>query len=375
MNAALYVHWAFCPYICPYCDFAKWQFDASAAERYVRALEAEIAAAPPLSGSTLFHGGGTPNAYPADVVARVTRTLRARFALADEAEATCEVNPDRQLTEGFATLRGAGINRLSIGVQSFEPEELRALGRRHSADDVRETVRRARAAGFANVSLDLIFGVPGQTEASWLRSLDAALKLDVEHVSTYGLTIEAGTPYERWRAREPAAFPDDDRGAELYGLAIERLGAAGYEQYEISNFARPGYRSEHNATYWRNGAYLGFGVGAASYRKGVRSTHTRDRWSYEAAALAGDPIPGDSEELGPDARAGEAVMLALRTSEGVDAAAFRERYGLDVFSRYGRVIDEFVHAGLLVSDAGGVRLTQRGRFVANDVCAAFLAGA
>jgi oxygen-independent coproporphyrinogen-3 oxidase len=371
--AAIYVHWAFCPYICPYCDFAKWAYDERAAERYARALEAEIAAAPAFAATTVFFGGGTPNAYPPAVLARVLRTLRERFAVREDAEVSIEVNPDRALTTGFDLLRAAGANRLSIGVQSFDAGELRVLGRRHNAADVEETVRRARAAGFANLNLDLIFGAPGQTPASWERSLDAALELGVEHVSTYGLTVEEGTPYARWQARDPAAFGDDDREAALYQLAIEKLTAAGFEHYEISNFARPGFRCAHNANYWRNGDYRGFGVGAASFAGGVRSTHTRDRAAYEAAALAGAPIPGDSEELTGAARTGEAVMLALRTSEGVDAGTFRERYGVDVFTHYAPVIADYAAAGLLVADARSVRLTARGRFVANDVCGAFLA--
>jgi oxygen-independent coproporphyrinogen-3 oxidase len=373
MDAAIYVHWAFCPYVCPYCDFAKWAYDGPAAERYARALEAEIAAAPAFRGTTVFYGGGTPNVYPAAVLARVLGTLRARFGVAPDAEASIEVNPDRGLTGEFDALRAAGFTRLSIGVQSFEAPELRALGRRHRADDVVETVRRARAAGFTNVSVDLMFGVPGQTPESWARSLDAALGLGVEHVSTYGLTIEEGTPYARWQARDPAAFADDRREAALYQAAIDTLTAAGFEHYEISNFARPGYRSEHNANYWRNGAYRGFGVGAASYVAGVRSTHTRERDAYEAAALAGAAIPGESEELTGAARAGEAVMLALRTSEGVDAGTFRERYGVDVFTYYAPVIADYTAAGLLVAGKGRLRLTPRGRFVANDVCGAFLA--
>jgi oxygen-independent coproporphyrinogen III oxidase len=373
MPAAIYVHWAFCPYLCPYCDFAKWVYDERAAERYVRALEAEMARAPRLAATTVFYGGGTPNAYaPAELV-RVLALLRERFALRDGAEISTEINPDRGLTEGFDALRAGGINRLSIGAQSFEAAELRVLGRRHSADDVAETVRRARAAGFQNVNVDLMFGVPGQSEASWERSLDAVVALGIEHVSTYGLTIEEGTPYARWQAREPAAFADDEREARLYALAIEKLTAAGFEHYEISNFARPGFRCEHNANYWRNGAYLGFGVGAASYLDGVRSTHTRDRAAYEAAALAGEAIPGDSEELTGDARTGEAVMLALRTSEGVDAGTFRERYGVDVFTYYAPIIAEYAAAGLLIADERGVRLTMRGRFLGNDVCGAFLA--
>jgi oxygen-independent coproporphyrinogen-3 oxidase len=373
MRAAIYVHWAFCPYICPYCDFAKWAYDDRAAERYARALEAEIASAPLVEATTVFYGGGTPNAYPPAVLVRILALLRARFGVRDDAEVSAEVNPDRELTVGFDVLRAGGINRLSIGVQSFIADELRVLGRRHTADDVAETVRRARAGGFTNVNIDLMFGAPGQTEASWKASLDAAIALGVEHVSTYGLTIEEGTPYAKWQAREPALFADDTFEAKLYQIAIDTLTAAGYEHYEISNFAKPGFRCEHNANYWRNGAYLGLGTGAASYLDGVRFVHTRERAEYEAAALAGEPIPGDSEELTGDARTGEAMMLALRTQEGADTATFRERYGVDVLTHYAAIIAEYSAAGLLIADDRGVRLTARGRFVANDVCGAFLA--
>jgi oxygen-independent coproporphyrinogen-3 oxidase len=374
MKAALYVHWAFCPYICPYCDFAKWAYDERAADRYVRALEAEIASAPAVEATTVFYGGGTPNAYAPDVLVRVLAALRARFGVRDDAEVSTEVNPDRELTHGFDVLRAGGINRLSIGVQSFVADELRVLGRRHTAADVAETVRRARAAGFTNVNIDLMFGVPGQTESSWKRSLDAALELGVEHVSTYGLTIEEGTPYAKWQLRDPAAFASNESEAQLYQIAIDTLTAAGFEHYEISNFAKPGFRCEHNANYWRNGSYLGLGTGAASYLDGVRFVHTRERAEYEAAALAGEPIPGDSEELTGDARTGEAVMLALRTAEGVDTATFRERYGVDVVTHYAPIIADYRAAGLLDADATGIRLTARGRFLANDVCGAFLAG-
>jgi oxygen-independent coproporphyrinogen-3 oxidase len=258
-------------------------------------------------------------------------------------------------------------------VQSFVDEELRILGRRHTAADVERSVAAARAAGFDNVSLDLIFGAPAQTERSWAASLDAALALDVEHVSCYGLTIEEGTPYATWFARDPAAFAGEDLEARLYALAIARLGAAGYEQYEISNWSRPGWRSQHNRGYWRNDPYLGLGVGAASYRDGERSTHTRDLDAYCTAALAGSAIPGESERLEGAAQAGEAIMLALRTAEGVDTTAFRERYGIDVEERYRSVVDDLLAAGVVALGDGRLRLTERGRFVANDVCGAFLA--
>ncbi len=330
--------------------------------------------APPVRARTLFFGGGTPTTYDPAIIGLLVDDVRARFGLPAEAEITTEANPDPALAGRLGALREAGVNRLSIGVQSFEAAELRVLGRRHSARDVSETVHAARAAGFANLSLDLIFGAPGQTEETWAASLDAAVGLGVEHISCYGLTIEEGTPYATWFARDPGAFAGESREAEMYALAIARLRAAGFEHYEISNWARPGFRSQHNAIYWANDAYLGLGVGAASYLAGVRSTHTRDLGEYMRAALAGGAIPGEHEQLEGRAQAGEAIMLALRTAEGVDVDAFRERYGIDVNAQYREVVDELVAAGVLAADAAQLRLTERGRFVANDVCGAFLVG-
>jgi oxygen-independent coproporphyrinogen III oxidase len=373
MNAGVYVHLPFCPYICPYCDFAKWAWDDARAARYLAALRAEFAHAPLVQARTLFFGGGTPTTYSPEALAALIGDVRARFGLRADAEVTTEANPDPALAARIPGLFAAGVNRLSIGVQSFDPRELKVLGRRHTAADVANAVHAARAAGFTNLSLDLIFGVPGQSEESWAASLDAALALGVDHVSCYGLTIEEGTPYATWFARDPSAFADDSLEARLYALAIARLRAAGFEHYEISNWAKPGHRSQHNAIYWANDQYLGLGVGAASYLAGVRSTHTRDLEIYAAAALSGAPIPGESERLEGAAQAGEAIMLALRTAEGVDLASFRERYGLDVVQQYRAVVDEMAGGGFLAVADGHMLLTERGRFVANDVCAAFLA--
>ena len=368
----LYVHLPFCPYICPYCDFAKWPLARSRAREYMVALENEIARAPGFTATTVFLGGGTPNTYDPPVVAALVERLRQRFALPEEAEISVEANPDAALCTSFREYGDAGVNRLSFGVQSFVEEELRVLGRRHTPDDVSAAVARARADGLRNISLDLIFGVPGQTPESWQRSLEAALALEPQHVSTYGLTVEAGTPFETWQAREPQAFAGSDREAELYGRAIDTLEAAGYEQYEISNFARPGFRCAHNENYWANGEYLGLGVGADSFLAGVRSTHTRDLATYVTAATRGHAIPGESERLEGPARVGEAAMLALRTQQGVDLATFAERYGVDVLSYYEPVLSEMTATGLLEVGASRVRLTRRGRFLANDVCAAFV---
>jgi len=368
----LYVHLPFCPYICPYCDFAKWPRRRSQAERYLSALDAEIGAAPPFAAKTIFLGGGTPNTYAPEQIAALVARLRERFRAHNVHEITIELNPDLPLCEGFEVFRAAGITRASFGVQSFVPSELEVLGRRHSPGDVAEAMRRARRAGFENVSLDLIFAIPGQSAQSWRASLEATLALEPEHISTYGLTVEAGTPYAAWNAREPRAFAGEDLEAELYEIAIDVLSANGFEQYEISNFARPGFRSIHNSLYWANAAYLGLGVGAASYLESVRSVHTRDLETYVAAALAGGPIPGESERLEGPARVGEAAMLALRTVEGVEVRSFRERYGVDFLSYYEPVLREMLDLELLEVAPNRVRLTRRGRFLANTVCGAFL---
>ena len=373
MGLGVYVHLPFCPYLCPYCDFAKWPLRASAAARYLEALYAEIEREASRPASTIFFGGGTPNAYDAPAIAALLERLRARFPAerGAYAEVAIEVNPELVRDGDFARYRDAGIDRVSIGVQSFVEDEIKTLGRKHSIAQVRSAVAAARAAGIRSVSLDLMFAVPGQTASSWAQSLETALELDVDHLSTYGLTIEEGTPYAAWQVRDPKAFFDDDREAELYAMAIDRLEAAGYEHYEISNFARHGHRSVHNANYWANGEYVGLGVGAASYRGGVRSVHTRDFEEYVGTAASG-PIPGETEQLEGIRRVGEAIMLALRTAQGVDLAQFKERYGVDVTTRYAPVISRYRELGLLRMDEDSMKLTREGRFVANDVCGAFV---
>ncbi len=372
----VYVHLPFCPYLCPYCDFAKWPRREAAARRYLSALYAELDRRPRASAATLYLGGGTPNAYDAATIADLVTRLRCHFGGAtgasELAEVSIEVNPELVREGDFARYRDAGITRLSVGVQSFEPSEIRTLGRKHTPEQVAQVVALARAAGLRSVSLDLIFAVPGQSPASWGRSLERAIALDVDHISAYGLTVEEGTPYARWRARRPDAFFDDAREAELYSIAIEMLQAGGYAQYEISNFARAGHQCAHNLNYWANGEYVGLGVGAASYGDGLRSVHTRSLEGYVEAALAGRPIPSEAERLEGRRRAGEALMLALRTTQGVRLGDFKERYGIDVIQDYASVVERFAQTGLLERVADTMRLTQRGRFVANDVCGAFI---
>lgn len=372
MPLGVYVHLAFCPYLCPYCDFAKRPYRASEARRYLEAVEKELAATPGSAAATVYLGGGTPNAYDAARLCGLVAKVREQFVGPEPTEITVEVNPELVRADDFRSYRDAGVTRLSIGVQSFDDREVRTLGRKHSLLDVERAVSWARDAAIPSVNVDLIFAVPGQTPRSWRASLQRAIALGVDHISTYGLTIEEGTPYARAYAREPHRFLDDAAEAVLYEIAMDELSAAGYEQYEISNFARPGHRSAHNENYWRNGDYVGIGVGAASYVAGVRSTHTRSLSGYVEAALAGTPIPGESERLEGARRAGEAMMLALRTAQGVGLRAFKERYDIDVSTFYAPAIRAYTAAGLLERRDGFVRLTRRGRFFANDVCAAFL---
>ena len=366
----VYVHLPFCPYLCPYCDFAKWPLRATAARRYLEALYAELDRHRKEPAATIYLGGGTPNAYDAATIAELLARLLDKFPGAREV--SVEINPELVCAGDLKQYRGAGITRLSIGVQSFEPSEIQTLGRKHTPAQINDVVAQARAAAIESISLDLMFGVPGQTPRTWRRSLEAATALAVDHVSAYGLTVEAQTPYAAWYAREPNAFFDDEREAELYAIAMQTLESAGYAQYEISNFARPGHRCAHNCNYWANGEYVGFGVGAASYRDGVRSVHTRSIDVYMSAALAERAIPSEAERLQGRRRAGEAVMLALRTAQGVALSEFKERYGIDIMADYAPVVTQFSQTGLLERVGDTVRLTQQGRFLANDVCAAFI---
>lgn len=371
----VYVHLPFCPYLCPYCDFVKWPLRLSSARRYLAALHREIEEAEPLSAASFFLGGGTPNTYHVADICELLAHLQRHFpsVCSTPREISIEVNPELVRDEDFAAYRLAGVTRLSIGVQSFVPEEIAILGRKHTPTDPQRVVHLAREAGFASVSIDLMFGVPGQTPRTWATSLDAAIALDIDHCSTYGLTVEEQTRYFSWREREPAAFMDDEREAELYDYAMDRLASAGFEQYEISNFARGGARCAHNENYWSNGEYLGLGVGAASYLAGVRRVQTRSLAEYLEAVESGSRIPAQEERLDGLARVGEAVMLALRTAQGVDSQAFKERYDIEFEEQYRPVIARLIDQALLECHRQTYRLTRRGRMLANPVCAEFLA--
>jgi oxygen-independent coproporphyrinogen-3 oxidase len=372
----LYVHIPFCAAICSYCNFNRGLFDAALSASYVDALTAEIAAAgAALSrrpADTLYFGGGTPSILAPGQVARVVDACARAFALSADCEITLEVNPETATADRLATFRAAGVNRLSIGVQSFRDEELARLSRLHSADRARAAFGDARAAGFDNVSLDLMMWLPGQSLAEWLVSVDEAAALAPDHLSLYILEVYPNAPLRDEMARARWSQAPDDDAAAMYEEAMERLEAAGYEQYEISNVARPGRRSRHNLKYWSDGEWIGLGCGAHSTLAGVRWKNVSATEDYIARLGRGVTTAVDVRRLSADERIGEALMTGLRLADGVDEAGMLARYGVDVWARYGRDLVSSLEAGLLLRKNGRMSLTRRGMLLAHEVMVAFV---
>jgi oxygen-independent coproporphyrinogen-3 oxidase len=318
---------------------------------------------------TVFVGGGTPTVLPADELRRLLGALQQHTVAVGDVEFTVEANPATVTPATADLLVAAGVNRVSLGAQSFDPAELRVLDRAHAPEDVPRTVQTCRAAGIRQLSLDLIFGIPGQTPASWAASLAAALALAPDHLSCYGLTYEPDTPL---RARRDAGLVhpvDEDLEAELFERTIDTLAAAGFEQYEISNFARPGSRCRHNLRYWRNEPYLGLGPSAAGFIDEVRYKNVADTAAYTAAVAEGRSPRCEEETLPPQRRARETAVLELRLIEGIDRRRFSARYGIDPVALFGDALTRHTANGLLVVTGTHVRLTRRGLLCANVVMA------
>jgi oxygen-independent coproporphyrinogen-3 oxidase len=366
---AAYVHVPFCAHHCGYCDFAIVTGQDHLIESYLDALAAELATlAGPQPVQTLFVGGGTPTHLTANQLERLLTLVLGWLPLAagEGTEFSIECNPDTLTADKIAVLADHGVNRVSLGAQSFHADLLAMLERAHKAEEIARAVERVRQR-IDNVSLDLIFGVPGQTECLWRSDLTRALALKPDHLSTYGLTYEKGTPL--WKRRRSGRLQPLDEDAELalYALAIDTLEAAGFEHYEISNFARPGRRCRHNQTYWANEAYFGFGMGAARYVLGRRETNTRDLRRYLRQALSGKSVTQQSEELPPEQRARETLAVQLRRAEGIDRAAFHLQTGFDLDALAGPTLARLVDRGYLADDGARVRLTRRGKYVADAV--------
>ncbi|HET9661812.1 MAG TPA: radical SAM family heme chaperone HemW [Thermomicrobiales bacterium] len=374
----VYIHIPFCRHICPYCDFNTYRGLDSLIPRYVDALVRDITSSGAgTAAQTVYLGGGTPSLLEPEQIGRVLVGCREAFALDANTEITLEANPNGVDEAWFAAVRAAGVNRLSIGAQTFDRRGLRVLGRQHEASDVIAAVGAARAVGFDNISLDLIFGWPGQTLEQWRRDLETILGFPggpPEHCSLYSLIVEPGTPMADAVTRGVLTVIDDDDAADLYEAAMDALAGAGWTHYEIANWAREArFASRHNLVYWRNGAYAAFGAGAHGRIGSERFMNHLKPLTYIEAVESGASPHSNSETLSPELQIGETMMLGLRLlEEGVTAAEFEARHWIALIDRFGNQIEELSGLGMLDWDGARLRLTPRGTLLANDVCARFL---
>lgn len=371
----LYIHVPFCVQKCRYCDFYSAQADPAARAAYVAALAAHLrAAATNARGrivDTVYFGGGTPTVLTGAELALLMQTVRAHYDLARDAEITTECNPVTNADGMAEALLQAGFNRLSIGLQSANEHELRLLGRLHDYRAFESTFTAARRAGFTNISVDLMLGIPDQTRASFSHTLDAVLALAPEHISAYGLRVEEHTPF--YAIRKQLTLPDEDTEEQMQEDLQHRLGAAGYTHYEISNFARAGYASRHNLRYWQQRAYLGFGPGAHSYFHGTRFETPKSTARYISAVNGGDftALVADPHPLTAHEAAEEYVMLRMRLTEGLDTTDFTHRFGISFAQAYGP-FDRLIEGGFLIRHGTRYAFTERGLRVSNTILSDWL---
>ncbi len=395
MPAGVYLHIPFCKSRCSYCDFATDVYrDSGAVDRYVDALIREILAShavsprlmpshPVSSGpgvsaqdetrrtavDSVYFGGGTPSLLTPEQVGAILTAVRERFDIDPHAEVTMEMNPATVTRETLAAYRDLGVNRASFGVQTFNDRDLKLLARGHDANDARETYRLLRETGFPNVSFDLIAGLPGQTIDDWSRNLDEAIAMSPEHLSLYLLEIHEATPLAAQLRSGRRPLPDEELAAGMYEMMIDRLTAAGYRHYEISNFARPGFESRHNTKYWRMEPVFGFGVSAHSFDGRERYANERDTAKYVEMIETSGTAEVMREEID---LASETAFLGLRLEEGLDLPKYSALFGFDLLEKYSTDLGLFSDAGLLDISGERLRLTRRGKLNSNEVFAVFV---
>lgn len=367
----LYVHIPFCVRKCQYCDFLSGPSDEETKDRYIEALLKEIRAAEHTEDYeivSVFIGGGTPSALKAEAIASIMSTLQEQFFFCEDAEVTIEANPGTVDLEKLTIYRNVGINRLSLGLQSTDAEELKLLGRIHSYEEFLKSYEWAREAGFSNINIDLMFAIPGQTGEAWRQHLYQVAELNPEHISAYSLIIEEGTPF----AEQNLDLPDEDTEYQMYEDTAEILERYGYRQYEISNYAKQGYMCRHNAGYWQRREYLGFGLGASSLYGGMRFSNTRRMQEYLKESRNPDQIRKDVTVLLRNERIEEFMFLGLRMTEGISEKKFEENFDVRLMDVYGDILQKYEETGFMEHIETKWRLTRKGIHVSNHILADFL---
>lgn len=378
MARGIYIHIPFCHQICNYCDFNKFYFKNQPVDEYIDALGKEMALTVekyPESFAkieTIFLGGGTPTALSPEQLTRLLSLIRTYIPMDHVEEFTSEANPDELSEAKMRALYDGGVNRLSMGVQSFDQDLLKKIGRTHSNAHVYETIALAKEVGFQNISIDLMYGLPGQSMEQWKDSLEKAFALKLPHFSAYSLIVEPKTIFYNQYAKGKLKLPTEDLEAEMYDVLMQEMEAHGLHQYEISNFAQEGFTSVHNKIYWENDEYAGFGAGAHGYLNGVRYSNHGPLKKYMDSLEIGElPIVHEHEVTDTEKRE-EQMFLGLRKTDGVPHIVYEEKFGESMHVRYDQVIEKLVTEGLLEEDQNGIRLTRKGRFVGNEVFQEFL---
>lgn len=380
MARGVYIHIPFCHQICNYCDFNKVFFKNQPVDEYIEALgremEMTVAGMPEAFTNieTIFLGGGTPTALSAEQIEKLLSLITKHIPMSSVKEFSSEANPDELTIDKLQALYNGGVNRLSMGVQSFDQSLLKKIGRTHSNEHVYETIQNAKNVGFKNISIDLMYGLPGQTMEEWQETLEKALALNLPHYSAYSLIVEPKTIFYIQYAKGKLHLPTEDLEADMYGVLMDTMEAHGLRQYEISNFANEGYESTHNKIYWDNDEYAGFGAGAHGYLEGIRYSNVAPIKKYIETVMAGErPLLHEHEVTG-DEKLEEQMFLGLRKSAGVTHEEFEKKFGQPMLSIYKEIIDQLQEEQLIEIDSEGIRLTRKGRFIGNEVFQRFLVG-
>lgn len=367
---SLYIHIPFCNRICTYCDFNKFLIKNQPVDEYINCLIKELESLDTTELDTLFIGGGTPTALTLKQLERLLESIATRFEL--NGEFTMEANPDELTTDKLKVMKKYGVNRLSMGVQTFDRELLKVLGRTHKASDIRNAVTSAKALGFDSISIDLMYHLPGQTMAHVMKDLDEALSLDIQHISSYSLILEPKTQFYNQYRKGLLQLPDETLAAEMYDYTMKRLTESGFHQYEISNYALEGHESEHNKVYWKNLSYYGAGAGSHGYIDGIRYYNIAPVPHYIKAMQEKSDAVKERHEVSRLESMEEFMFLGLRLNKGISMADFERRYHQPINEVFGEVLNELLNKQLIQENDGFIALTSKGRMFGNDVFEKFL---